>query len=499
MTNALFEESLPSEFKNLIMTTDMLWDIEEGQEEQIITGLIDAVDKNLLTNKDIVKMIDYVASKRPKNVKYYVQIIKEFANKQNYKISPKNVSTSPQLKAVLLLENVIYGAMPEQYNNSTIEQVYNIFEKDSLLYALFWDDLPLLQHFTFDVDFDINQRRFGYTLLDHCAKYGSETCFKFLLANDARFTSETLEMAYLGNNLNIIHLSEEETETNNFCLKNAVACHNYNAAYYLHDKYLFEYKYYWALESYNFSMFFNKVYESDDIDARDADGETALLCATRLGIKSIVQMLVEKGANIEITDKHGNTPLIIAAKQKLVDIFDYLISKSANINAQNTEGFNAMMYASENEHNEILEKLFQKKARVDLTNIYDCSALMLAARSNRPNVVKTLIKKYAYVERRSKEGYTALLLAVQNNNIEVVKVLIDNKCNLEARTNEGFSALMIAAENNYVEIVKLLLENNARIEAIDEYGFTAKILASRYKHEEVIKLLKKYNKKCYIC
>ncbi|EAX96493.1 hypothetical protein TVAG_277740 [Trichomonas vaginalis G3] len=499
MTIALFEESLPAEFKILITATDMLWEIEEDQIEQIVDGLIKSVETKLLTDKDIAMMIDYVCSKRCKKSKLYLKTIKDYATRQNFFIPPKCIENSDELKALLLIENQIYGALPDQYIGKYEEEIFQIYKKGSILHALLWDDLEELQQFTFNVDFDFNRRIQGLSLVEHAAKNGSVNCYKYLISNDANISSETLQLAYLGNDFEIIHSAEEKGETEELCLKNAVMSHYYDAAYYLHDKYLFEYKWDWALRSYNFSMFFNKLYESDNVDNKDADGDTAFLCATRLGLRSICEMLIAKGANIEEKDRDGNTPLIIAARDNISEVFDLLIENHANVNAQNNENYSALMYASENDYMSIIEKLFENKASVDLFNIYGCSALMLACRANRLDVVKLLLKKHAYIERRSTEGYTSIMLAVQNNNIQIVKYLIDNRANLEARTNDGFSALMIACEHNYVEIVKLLLENKAAIDATDEYGFNSYILASRYKHTEVIKLLKKYNNKCRIC
>ncbi|MBI3894431.1 MAG: ankyrin repeat domain-containing protein [Acidobacteria bacterium] len=50
----------------------------------------------------------------------------------------------------------------------------------------------------------------------------------------------------------------------------------------------------------------------DDINAPDADGQTALHAAASVGANSIVQFLVDKGAKVNAKDKTGQTPWTIA-------------------------------------------------------------------------------------------------------------------------------------------------------------------------------------------
>jgi ankyrin repeat protein len=46
-----------------------------------------------------------------------------------------------------------------------------------------------------------------------------------------------------------------------------------------------------------------------DIDARDADGRSALLLATQFGRSNVVDLLLAHGADPNTTDAQGTTPL----------------------------------------------------------------------------------------------------------------------------------------------------------------------------------------------
>jgi ankyrin repeat protein len=49
-----------------------------------------------------------------------------------------------------------------------------------------------------------------------------------------------------------------------------------------------------------------------DLDARDAQGRTALILAIQYGHVDAVKMLLDHGANPNTTDSHGVTPLMAA-------------------------------------------------------------------------------------------------------------------------------------------------------------------------------------------
>ena len=77
------------------------------------------------------------------------------------------------------------------------------------------------------------------------------------------------------------------------------------------------------------------------IHARDADGSTALHCATWKGHKAVVAFLLDAGADVNIHNNNehwGTTPLHAAAHANQATIAQMLIDNGADVNARDPEG-----------------------------------------------------------------------------------------------------------------------------------------------------------------
>lgn len=83
------------------------------------------------------------------------------------------------------------------------------------------------------------------------------------------------------------------------------------------------------------------------VDIENSEKEKPLMVAIQNGHKDIVESLLNEGASIDITSRHGN-PVIIVATQvapkttKDISIIQFLVEKGADINAKDNEGNTAL-------------------------------------------------------------------------------------------------------------------------------------------------------------
>jgi Flp pilus assembly protein TadD len=97
------------------------------------------------------------------------------------------------------------------------------------------------------------------------------------------------------------------------------------------------------------------------IDARYKDGTTALLLATNKNRVATVRYLLDLKANPNIGDRNGWTPLLSAADEGNREIVDMLLQRGADIHAR-LDGKSAATLAAEKEHFKLAEYLAKREA-----------------------------------------------------------------------------------------------------------------------------------------
>jgi len=100
-----------------------------------------------------------------------------------------------------------------------------------------------------------------------------------------------------------------------------------------------------------------------DVDARDNDGDTPLLCAAVCGQLKVVQILLDRNVEINARSNDGSTPLHIASEGPLgqferhPDIVQLLLDHGANAQLRNLNGKTASEVARGPRREEIVQLL----------------------------------------------------------------------------------------------------------------------------------------------
>ena len=213
--------------------------------------------------------------------------------------------------------------------------------------------------------------------------------------------------------------------------------------------------------------------------------KTSLLYfAARCGHKSIVEMLIDKGANINHAKNNGVTPLFIAAENGHKDIVEIFINKGTDINRAQYQGATPLLIAAENGHNDIVKMLIENGADINHAQNQGTTPLLVAAEKGHNHVVKMLIEKGAHINPAQNQGVTPLLIAAQNGHNDIVKMLIKNGAHINQARNDGVTPLLIAAQNGHNDIVKMLIKNGAHINQAQSQGATPLLMATQNGHKE---------------
>lgn len=82
-----------------------------------------------------------------------------------------------------------------------------------------------------------------------------------------------------------------------------------------------------------------------DIEARDPDGNTALIAASRWGTPAMVTLLLGRGADVNAANKKNDTALIEATRGGRPEAVRLLLAGGADVNAKNKKGDTALAQA----------------------------------------------------------------------------------------------------------------------------------------------------------
>jgi TonB family protein len=97
--------------------------------------------------------------------------------------------------------------------------------------------------------------------------------------------------------------------------------------------------------------------EQVDIGSRDEAGWTALMYAVKAGHATIVEMLLEAGANVHSENDAGETALHLAARHGRPQAARLLLRHGADLTARDTEGRTPFYRALEHRKAEVIEVL----------------------------------------------------------------------------------------------------------------------------------------------
>lgn len=153
------------------------------------------------------------------------------------------------------------------------------------------------------------------------------------------------------------------------------------------------------------------------------DGYNAIMCASRKGYRDIVELLLDRGANIHEKNNNGINALIYASSKGHKDIVELLLDRGADIKEKDCVGSNALLYASYYGHRDVVELLLDQGADIHDKNNEGGNALMEASLDGHCGVAKLLLERGMNISEKVNDGYSAYSLAKLCNNVNFIYIL----------------------------------------------------------------------------
>jgi ankyrin repeat protein len=203
------------------------------------------------------------------------------------------------------------------------------------------------------------------------------------------------------------------------------------------------------------------------LDAKLADLDRALLEATAAGDVAAVEGLLDGGAAVNARDAQGRTALHRAAAAWRTTIARELLAHGADVNARTDLGETPIMRSAWNGDTLTVDILLRAGSVVNAKEEFGgWTALMSAATRGKSAVVRDLLAAGADVNARGTYyGETALVLAAVGGAVETVRMLVNAGADASAACKNGVTPLMMAEALGHAEVAGVLTGAGAKRDA----------------------------------
>ena len=220
------------------------------------------------------------------------------------------------------------------------------------------------------------------------------------------------------------------------------------------------------------------ILDSDGDVNMEVAGEIPLLIyASRYGHCDLVQLLLDRGAEVDAKNREGETALYgvftgdygVNVKDRLNDrlkIAKLLLDRGVDVDARSGfYGFTALYRAVNCGCVKVAELLLNGGATVDLPTFYGAAPLHVAAKSGHFDLVRLLLNHRAEPNIRDYGGRTPLHKASRKGYLGIVQLFLDRNIDPNVEDNRGRTPLHRATGRGRRDVVNVLLNGGADVNA----------------------------------
>ncbi|KAL2859852.1 ankyrin repeat domain-containing protein [Aspergillus lucknowensis] len=197
---------------------------------------------------------------------------------------------------------------------------------------------------------------------------------------------------------------------------------------------------------------------SNTVNAQGGRFGNALQAASREGHENLVQMLLDRGANINTQGGEYGNALQAASREGHEKVVQILLDQGADINAQGGYYGNALQAASREGHENLVQMLLVRGANINAQGGEYGNALQVASREGHENLVQVLLDQGANINAQGGYYGNALQAASREGHENLVQMLLDRGANINAQGGEYGNALQAASWGGHEKVVQMLLD-----------------------------------------
>ncbi|CAG8122905.1 unnamed protein product [Penicillium olsonii] len=229
----------------------------------------------------------------------------------------------------------------------------------------------------------------------------------------------------------------------------------------------------------------------DDISDISESMPSPLHVVTWFGLTNLVQVLLNRGCEIDHMDCFLQTALSRAVSKGLDDIVHSLFAHSQSNIEDSVYFHNGLLLsmAARYNHATIADFIISCGCDIDSCGFDQLTALHNACISGSEATAQLLMSQGANVQLKDRRSRSPLLCATTSGSISIVMALLDAGAAVDGTDDDGTTALWHAMWLGYTEIGQLLQSKGSDPNVADTSGVTPLILASKYGRCEIISML----------
>lgn len=213
------------------------------------------------------------------------------------------------------------------------------------------------------------------------------------------------------------------------------------------------------------------------VNQANDSGETPFLTALTKENAPVIELLMNRGANVDVQTASGLTPLWFALEKGDMNLFNQFAERGADVNSIRN-GQTPLTHALKNNNQSLITTLLGYGADPSVDNADGQTPLSMALMNNQTDLFNQFLDSSASnINKPNRFGFTLLDQAFQYSPSSLIRNLISRGAQFgPAQQQNKITPLMYAIEYKKADLVYELIEP-ATINQENFYGKTALVLA----------------------